>query len=415
MASAPAPAPVRHIDTDERRTRLSARHRLAAAPGALAPGSVAESLVALHSTDPATVFLSVAARSTATPDDIEKALYDERSLVRMFGMRRTVFVLPAALAPVVHSSTTAAIAAKERTEMLKLGYGGGTGATVAAAWLDEVEASVVAHLASLTDATGAELAELEPRLRATVVYGVGTKWETEQAASMRVLRKLSMDGVIVRGRPRGTWTSSQYRWAAAEPHPDLPVAAARADLVRAWLAAFGPGTEADLKWWTGWTLANTRAALKAVAAVPVSLDGGGTGYVLPDDVSPVTESTDNATDKAETAPRTAPAAPRAALLPALDPTPMGWQQRDWYLDPSHRPALFDRSGNIGPTVWWHGRVIGGWAQRTDGSVVWRLLEDAGAQAEAAVAAEAERLAAWIGDIRVTPRFRTPLERELVAL
>ncbi|WTW93113.1 winged helix DNA-binding domain-containing protein [Streptomycetaceae bacterium NBC_01309] len=410
MASVPVPAPVRHIDTAERRARLSARHRLAAAPGALAPASVAESLVALHSTDPATVFLSVAARSTATPADVEKALYDARSLVRMFGMRRTVFVLPAALAPVVHSSTTAAIAAKERAEMLKLGYGGGTGATVAAAWLDEVEASVVAHLASLTDATGAELAELEPRLRATVVYGAGTKWETEQAASMRVLRKLSMDGVIVRGRPRGTWTSSQYRWAAAEPHPDLPIAEARADLVRAWLAAFGPGTEADLKWWTGWTLTNTRAALKAVAAVPVSLDGGGTGYVLPDDVSPVAE----AAGKATPARTTTSAAPHAALLPALDPTPMGWQQRDWYLDPSHRPALFDRSGNIGPTVWWHGRVIGGWAQRADGSVVWRLLEDAGAQAEAAVAAEAERLAAWIGDVRVTPRFRTPLERELVA-
>ncbi|MGW0662725.1 winged helix DNA-binding domain-containing protein [Streptodolium elevatio] len=404
MASVPAaPAPVRHIDTAERRARLARRHLLADPPRAVDPTAVAGALVALHSTDPATVFLSVAARSTAAASDIEKALYDERSLVRMFGMRRTVFVLPAALVPIVHSSTTAAIAAKERTEMLKLGFGTEPGATVAAAWLDEVEASVVAHLASLTDATGAELAELEPRLRAAVVYGVGTKWETEQTASMRVLRKLSMDGSIVRGRPRGTWTSSQYRWAAAAPQPDLPVPQARADLVRAWLAAFGPGTEADIKWWTGWTLGNVRSALKTVGAAAVSLDGGDTGYVLPDDVSPLS---------AESA--GAPTPPRAALLPALDPTPMGWQQRDWYLEPSFRTSLFDRSGNVGPTVWWQGRVIGGWAQRADGSVVWRLLEDAGREAESAVAAEAERTAAWIGDVRVTPRFRTPLERELVA-
>ena len=65
--------------------------------------------------------------------------------------------------------------------------------------------------------------------------------------------------------------------------------------------------------------------------------------------------------------------PWVALLPALDPTPMGWQQRDWFLGP-HGPALFDRSGNIGPTVWVDGRIVGGWAQRRDGEVAVRLLE-----------------------------------------
>jgi hypothetical protein len=112
----------------------------------------------------------------------------------------------------------------------------------------------------------------------------------------------------------------------------------------------------------------------------------------------------------------APAAatePWAALLPALDATPMGWSQRDWFLG-DHRPQLFDRSGNVGPTVWWDGRIVGGWAQRADGEIAFRLLEDVGADARAAVEAEAARLGAWIGDVRFTPRFRTPLERELSA-
>ena len=78
------------------------------------------------------------------------------------------------------------------------------------------------------------------------------------------------------------------------------------------------------------------------------------------------------------------------------------------------PALFDRAGNAGPTVWWCGEVVGGWAQRADGEVVWRLFRDVGVEAERAVAVEAGRLAAWLGEVRVTPRFRTPLERELVA-
>ena len=94
------------------------------------------------------------------------------------------------------------------------------------------------------------------------------------------------------------------RRVAARPLPDLDPAAARATLARAWLARYGPGTIADLKWWTGWTLTHTRAALAALDTVTVTLDGpAGTGVVLADDVDDV------------------PAPPRwVALLPALDPT-----------------------------------------------------------------------------------------------
>jgi hypothetical protein len=127
----------------------------------------------------------------------------------------------------------------------------------------------------------------------------------------------------------------------------------------------------------------------------VDLDGQ-PGVALADDLAPV-----------------AVPPPRAVLLPALDPTPMGWQSREWFLGP-HGPALFDRTGNIGPTAWWDGRVVGGWAQRPSGEVALRLLEDAGSDAAAAIEAEAGRLESWLGPNRVTPRFRTPLERELSA-
>ena len=110
-------------------------------------------------------------------------------------------------------------------------------------------------------------------------------------------------------------------------------------------------------------------------------------------------------------PPAAPGEPWAALLPGLDPAPMGWQERGWYLG-AHRERLFDRSGNIGPTVWWDGRIVGGWAQRPDGEIALGLLEDVGADGAAAIATEARRVRDWIGDVRVTPRFRTPLEREL---
>ena len=175
----------------------------------------------------------------------------------------------------------------------------------------------------------------------------------------------------------------------------VPLDPDRTRLLGLWLQAFGPGTEADIRWWTGWTARDARAALAAVPHTAVEVESG-TGYVLANDVEP-----ELAGD------------PGAALLPALDPTTMGWKEREWYLGP-HAKSLFDRNGNAGPTVWWEGRVVGGWSQRKDGEIAYRLLEDVGTDAEAAVAFEAESLADWLGDVRITPRFRTPLERELAA-
>ena len=100
-----------------------------------------------------------------------------------------------------------------------------------------------------------------------------------------------------------------------------------------------------------------------------------------------------------------------AFLPGLDPTPMGWKKREWYLGP-HQGALFDRNGNVGPSIWHNGRIIGGWGQNQDRKVVHRLLEPVPASLKRAVAKEAAAVEEWIGDTKVTPRFRTPLEAEL---
>jgi hypothetical protein len=100
-----------------------------------------------------------------------------------------------------------------------------------------------------------------------------------------------------------------------------------------------------------------------------------------------------------------------SLLPSLDPTTMGWRERGWYLG-DHGPALFDTNGNAGPTVWVDGRVAGAWAQRRSGEVVHQLLDDVGHDAVTAVDRAAAELETWFGDVRVTPRFPTPLQKQL---
>ncbi|MFD0256315.1 winged helix DNA-binding domain-containing protein [Streptomyces sp. NPDC127113] len=389
----------RHIGAAERRDRLALRQRLTASARAAGPEEVAGALVALHGTDPATVHLAVGARLTDAAKTVgatERALYEDGTLVRMHGMRHTVFVFPAELTAVVHASTGRTVAARERAALLKDMAGAGA---PDAAWLAEVEESALSALARRGQATAAELARDEPRLKERFVYAAGKSYEGVHTVSTRLLRVLGVEGKVVRGRPLGSWTSSQFRWAPAPEHPELDPGEAQAELLRRWLVACGPATEDDLKWWTGWRVTEVRRALAAIGAEAVALDEG-TGYVAAGDAGPVS----------------GPAEPWAALLPGLDPTAMGWRERDWYLAPGLRPALFDRSGNVGPTVWWNGRVIGGWAQRPDGEIVWRVLDGAevGREAESAIRAEAERLGSWVGTTRITPRFRTPLERELSA-
>lgn len=391
------------VTVEQRRARLALRHCLTTAGQARGAAEVAEAMVALHATDPATVYLATAARSGLAPvTDLEQALYDDRSLVRMLGMRRTMFVVPVELAPVVHAACTRAIAAQERRKLVQLLEQAGVPASGAnpGSWLKEVEEAAARALGTMGEATGAELAARVPGLRERIVLAEGKKYEASVNVTTRVLFLLAADGRIIRGRPRGSWISSQHRWSPMTAWlpggmPELPTEAARVELVRRWLSAYGPGTVTDLRWWTGWTAAQVKQALAAVDPVEVDLDGG-TGLVLAGDLDP------------GPAPE-----PWVALLPALDPTVMGWSGRDWFLG-AHGPALFDRSGNPGPTVWCDGRVVGGWAQRPDGEIAYRLLEDVGAQATSAIVEAAERLRVWHRDVRVTPRFRTPLERELSA-
>lgn len=391
---------MRHIGVEQRRARLAKRHFLAPGAQAASVAEAAAGMVGLHATDPATVFLSAVARMPkATVASIERELYDARTVVRMLGMRRTMFVVPKDAVGTVDAACTRAIAKRERAGLVKLVEDAGI-AKDGARWVKKVEADTLAALAKRGAALASELSQDVPGLRQTVVYGAGSKWETVQTVSTRMITVLAADGGMIRGKPRGSWLSSQYRWYPPEawlgaPIEDVPVDAARVELARRWLASFGPGTIEDLKWWTGWTLGDTRKALGELGAVEVGLDSG-TGFVVPGDDAPV---------KAPTS--------WVALLPGLDPTPMGWKEREWYLGP-HAPALFDRSGNIGPTVWCDGRIVGGWTQRKDGAVVYRLLEDVGAPTASAIKKKAAQLEEWFGGAVVTTRFPSPLERELKA-
>ena len=391
---------MQEIATAERRARLARRHRLAPGQRANDVVEAAKSMVCLHGTDPATIYLSARARVDGmTVTDLERSLYVERSLVKHLAMRRTLFVFPQETLSVAQAAVSNRVAEAERRRLIRDVEKAGLHKN-GERWLSEAWEQVLAALSTGREATSSELRDELPVLDGSIAYGEGKRWGGQFPVGTRVLTTLSAAGHIVRATNNGQWFSSRPRWASmkswlGEELAPIPEAEAVARLVGRWLRVFGPGTAADIKWWLGSTVAAVRRALADLHAVEVDLDGQ-IGYLLPDDV----ESTD-------------PVEPWAALLPPLDPTTMGWFERDWYLG-AYRAELFDTSGNAGPTAWRDARIVGGWAQTDNGDVVLQLLEDVGAEGLAALEREAARLTEWLRGTRVLPRFPSPLSKALAA-
>jgi hypothetical protein len=391
---------VLRITDAQRRARLARRHALAVPADSVEAATAA--MTCLHATEPASVHLAAFARTGAALEEVDRALYDDRTVVKQLAMRRTVFAFPRELLPAVWGSAAARVAAQQRARLARDVEKAGI-TPDGPRWVQETTADVLTLLHEQGPMTTTELRAVLPAMEARLVVAPGKKYGGEFPIASRVLTTLAASGAVVRGSNEGGWKTSRPRWTPTADWVDVgsPLGEAEgyAALVGSWLRTFGPGTEDDLVWWLGATKAAVRRGLADVEAVEVRLDAG-TGWVLPDDLP---GETGDAVDD--------PVEPWAALLPALDPTTMGWKGRDFFLG-DHAERLFDTNGNGGPTAWWDGRIVGGWTQRDDGTVVVVPAEPLGAAATRALDASAERLTAWLGGDVVKSIYQSPLVRDL---
>ncbi|MCS4253539.1 hypothetical protein M2405_001817 [Rhodococcus erythropolis] len=389
---------MRHVSDDERRARIGVRHALAPSFRVDSPETATRAMTVLHATESATVYLSCWARvRSLDATDVDNALYDQRSLVKQLAMRRTLFTFPRDLLPAAWSSASARVANTERARMAKDVVKAGI-AVDGNDWLDRARAEVLTLLTDAPEGLSAlEVRQAVPMTDVKVEGSAGEIW-----SAPRVLTHLGATADIMRGAntarfpvSRPLWTLTRH-WLDDAPI-DLESADGYREIVRRWLHSFGPGTEDDIVWWLGSTKTVVRAALAELEAVAVSLDGGDTGWLLPDDVATVPDP-----------------GPWVALLPVLDPTIMGWKNRDFYLGP-HRNQLFDTRGNAGTTAWVDGRVVGCWIQDAAGVVHVRVLESVSADAQRALDAEAVRLTEWLGGVKIGTGYVSQAMKQAVGI
>lgn len=394
------------VDDQLRRRLLVSRHQLGTSGRAdRTIMQSAQALALIHSTDPSTPYLSLQARTSSSQSDIDAVFYDDRSLLRHATLRRTIFAMPLDVVPLAHHSYNGRLVRTLRTNLLGWIEASPDTSMPSARFLDETSDAIVGLLRAGGATTGRALAEALPALQVRFNPTPSASNSKPIRITSRVLELLAAEGRIVRGRRTGRdLTSAAWAWEAidvwigADGIPELDADEALTGLVARHLATFAPATTTDVAWWTGLPKGAIRAAAERCGVRTVSLDNNRElAFVLVDD------DLDAPPPNGE-----------VALLPGLDSTTMGWKQRGWYVDDAVEAGIFDRNGNAGPTVWFEGRVVGVWTQRSDGEIVSRLLDDIGSDGHDRVDAEAERLHQWLGSVRVKWRFPTPITKQLSA-
>lgn len=272
--------------------------------------------------------------------EVGRALDEERSLVRLDGMRLSLFAVPRPLFPVLVQAYRQNHTAFLDRFLAKFGLSG-----------EEIEQLTERALALLQDQnlTTAQIKKVLAPLSTPA-----------QAGFSYLLARAAAQGLVVRARTRGSWKSTQFEWALLEnwlPGLDLEAldpAEARLALAREYFAAYGPATLADFRWWSGLSAEEAAATLESLAEelVRIEIRGLEGEYLLRrQDLEALLACPEEGFP---------PEAPALSLLPVWDAYLMAYRSRRRYLEEACYDRVYDRSGNCAPVILLNGSVAGVW-------------------------------------------------------
>jgi hypothetical protein len=286
----------------------------------------------LHATSPTTPYLSLFARAmSVAKEDLDEELYVKRNLGKIRCMRRTVYVLTKAMIPIAYSAT------RRMAEPASERYAEYLGVT------KEQYEEAAKTILEILKGRGMTTKEIKKTL------------QTELNISA-IVNLMCDQGLLIRGVPQTGWKSNTHTYySLREYFPDIDLngvdeAKARRLLVRQYLVSFGPVTENDAAWWTGFAKGEIRQILESLRGqiAQVEISGMVGRYVtLSLDVSSLELVKLSGKHVVN-------------LLPSLDPYLMGYKERERYIDLEHYDKVFDRSDNATSTILLDGRVIGVW-------------------------------------------------------
>ena len=359
------------VSAEQVRAFRLVRHRLdrRAPPGSLV--EVARALCGVHAQLASSAELALWARIDGLRrDEVREALEERRTLVKTWAMRGTLHVLPAddlglyvaVLAP-------------------RWDNPGG-------AWL-RGQGITQEQFDTVVPAVPRALDE-QPRTREELAHRIAELAGAEVRERLlsgwgALLKPSAHRGELCFGPMRGRNVTfvRPDRWLGGLDRPSQEEA--ERELVRRFLAAYGPATADDLARWLGVRGATPKRIFAALGDELAPVDAGGrAASVLAADVEALSEAGE---------PRT------VRVLPAFDPYVVAFRPREQLVAPDHEARIFRPQGWISPVVLVDGVAAGIWSHERRGPALEVRIEPFANVAPATrrgVAEEAERLGAFLG-------------------
>jgi len=293
---------------------------------------IAKDIGGLHGTSATGPYLSLLARSIFFQrENLAVEMSKKKSLARIRYVRNTIYILPREFIPVAYAATS---------QMAK----------VTAAWFSKYLGITPAQYVRISN-------KILKVLRGRGLTTREIKKKLRTAINIAPIVNLMCDkGLLMRSLAREGWKSTQHTYFLFEDYyPDLDLSAydkkeARRKIVEQYLLSFGPVSEQDIAWWTGFPKLQVKEILEGLGEEVFSVE-------IPElESGCLVHSSDWESLKSIGI----PTHPVVNILPALDPYMMGYKARERYLHPKHYKMVFDRSGNATSTILVDGQVVGIW-------------------------------------------------------
>jgi len=308
---------------------------------------VVNDIIALHATSAGTPYLSLYNRmKNFQRKNLDEEFYIKRNLVRLTAMRSTLFITSTESAPMLYQATKI-----PESQLLKWTHKWGI--------LPSEHQELTRRLQTVLKGGGKTLPEIKKAIPREMVRSV------ELRAGKNLYRMTNVNIVLNAMMRRGMVISEKgaeiLRITKAnryvlfqEIHPKINLESvrrqeAKAMLVKRYVKAFGPVTEGDIVWWTGFSKTEMKETLAAIEEelLHVKIDGFKMEYLM--------LKTDY-----EQFFKFKPLETRSiSLLPYEDPYTKGYKVRDRLIEREREKTVYV-GGGVQPTILLDGKIIGTW-------------------------------------------------------
>jgi Winged helix DNA-binding domain len=267
-------------------------------------------------------------------DDIRAALLQSRTLVKTSAMRMTLHIVPAN----EFSLYIAALKQSRRAWILGLLH---RRLKIMPAEVADMNQLAVEAL-SKGSLTQQELIEI-----ARKKAGKRMRLWLDRAWGPMAFRSALIEGLVCYGPPRGAEATLVRVDQWLQKQPAMEEAAAKQELLRRYLRAYGPATVRDFAKWSGMPAAEAKAVWQSLSdeMQQVSIDGEAAG-LLRADVDALADSV--------------PVRGIVRLLPSFDPLLLAHASKDHLVEPRHYKRVYRAQGWISPVVLVDGKISGVW-------------------------------------------------------